>query len=354
MLRFEATSVDMPRLIRHLYASLDTSVDMPRLIRHRTQTDGLISLIPTTQLNPHTCLTPTTQLISLIPTTQLNPQPPTPPELPTPNPQPPTPPVFLHMQDRLKLEAIIGQAPVETPDHEPPWARDDSPSSAFLTHLHPDDLHRSASATSSRTSSAAHPHRPALARAPAPARPPAPSKGPPKVMGKPGGARLERGPGGPRGGGRGAHDAGTPPSGGQAPKQQQHEEQQPRTAVRRGEALAVAKPETPADLASMFKAHKEHTLQDPTGGKQRTAARREEEEEEADAASFAPYGKAPKGAHLDLSQVGAGGGGGGGGGGRGGYHQLLSPEARSMLEDARTWHSSTHRSTATGKVLSQS
>jgi hypothetical protein len=206
-------------------------------------------------------------------------------------------------QDRIKLNAIMGEAPIETPDA----ASDDNDeaTSTFLTSLDP-DLNKQGSQTSSRVSSATS--------APHPRLPPSKSKA--------GHARDVR-PGGPAAARRG-HDAdpGTPPSGGQAPSKARRDA---KLGSLRKEALAVRKPETPADLAGMLMAQKQ-------------ASQRASHHSPADEDSFAPYGKSlddAKPPPLKLGAVAKAAAA------APAYEKLLSPTARSVLEDARSWRSAT-------------
>lgn len=203
-------------------------------------------------------------------------------------------------QDRIKLNAIMGEAPIETPDAASD--ENDVATSTFLTNLDP-DLDKQASQTSSRVSSAAsaRPLRPAASKS---------------KVGHAGDVR----PGGPAAARRGhGADPGTPPTGGQAPSKARGD------AKLRKEALAVGKPETPADLAGMLMAHKQ-------------ASQHASSHSPADGASFMPYGKTTDDGKPPRLQLGAMAKAAAA---PPAYEKLLSPTARSVLEDARSWRSAT-------------
>ena len=211
-------------------------------------------------------------------------------------------------QDRIKLNAIMGEAPIELDEDE----SDDGATSTFLTNLDP-DLIQPRSQASSRAASAAS------ARL---ARPP------PGKAGQP--ASKAAGEKGPRGPGAGAASVrrgnpGTPPSGGQPPSKGRGD------AKSRQEALAVRKPETPADLAGMLMVHKNKQAAAAQAGHRRS--------DEDDEGAFVPYGRGlddgkgkPPPLRLGAMQAAAQ---------APAYEQLLSPAARSVLEDARSWRSAT-------------
>ena len=212
----------------------------------------------------------------------------------------------VQQQDRIKLGAILGEAPIESDD--------DDGGSTFLTHLDPDlkyqgDDSDTASQTSSRASSAVH-QRPPLAPSAANKRVGVPAKEA-VVKGSP--DKDLYGPGGP---GSAKRFAGTPPSGGPAPMKRGSERS-------RKEALAVGKPQTPADMAGMFMAQK---------AAKAAAFIAADDDKSDDDKHFAPYGQpAAKPPVPRLAGLAA----------APGYEKLLSPEVRGVLEDARSWRSTT-------------
>lgn len=215
-------------------------------------------------------------------------------------------------QDRIKLGAIMGEAPIETP--EPDFGGDDDEGSTFLTHIDPDLASKPDDASSQASSRASTAHKrppvvPVAGKRVAVAKT-TPRKAPPH--------KEDRGPGGPTGGAQ--RHASTPPTGGGNSR--------PAgggggNSKDRRHALAQRKPETPADLASMISAQRSGP----------TAAG--DEDDVDDAQSFAPYGKPPPlklgAGHPEASPLPQ----------RPAYEKLLSPEARSVLEDARSWRSAT-------------
>ena len=213
-------------------------------------------------------------------------------------------------QDRIKLNAIMGEAPIEHDEDE----SDDGATSTFLTNLDPDPI-EPRSQPSSRAASAAS------ARL---ARPPPGKAGQPASK-----ATGEKGPRGPGAGDCSVRrgNPGTPPSGGQPPSKGHRGD-----AKSRQEALAVRKPETPADLAGMLMVHKNKQAAAAQAGHRRS--------DEDDESAFEPYGrglddgkgKPPPPLRLGAMQAAAQ---------APAYEQLLSPAARSVLEDARSWRSAT-------------
>ncbi len=218
-------------------------------------------------------------------------------------------------QDRIKLGAIVGEPPIETP--EPDFGGDDDEGSTFLTRIDPDLASKPDDASSQASSRASTAHKrppvvPAAGKRVAVAKT-TPRKAPPH--------KEDRGPGGPSAGGAQRH-ANTPPTGGGKSR--------PAgggggNSKDRRQALAQGKPETPADLARI--------ISEMRSG----PAPHVEQDDAHDAQGFAPYGKPPPlklGVGLrqpEASPVAE----------RPAYEKLLSPEARSVLEDARSWRSAT-------------
>jgi hypothetical protein len=207
-------------------------------------------------------------------------------------------------QDRIKLGAIMGEAPIETP--EPDFDQDADEGSTFLTHLDPDLARKGDDACSQASSRASTAHK----------RPPVV----PAANKKAAAAKVS--PGGPSAG-EGWRHANTPPTGGGNSRLVGGGGGNSKD---RKQALGRGKPETPADLASMSSMISAQ-LADP-------APRMDLDDgnDGDDAQNFAPYGKPPP-LKLGVGQsyvspVPA-------------YEKLLSPQARSVLEDARSWRSAT-------------
>lgn len=205
----------------------------------------------------------------------------------------------------------MGEPPIETP--EPDFDQDADEGSTFLTHLDPDLVRKGDDACSQASSRASTAHK----------RPPAvPAANKKAAAAKVSQHKEDRGPGGPSAGG-GRRHANSPPTG--------SGNSRPvggggGNSKDRKQALARGKPETPADLASMISAQRAGPAprMDSDVGN--------DGDDDDDAQNFAPYGKPPP-LKLGVGQsfvspVPA-------------YEKLLSPQARSVLEDARSWRSAT-------------